>query len=299
MPADQADPVENAVIHTLKYFNTFQHPLREDEIRVFLNTRVSGRDLSNALQELTSRSELVHASGFYALKGSDPVIFALRMEKNKLAAELMPKARRIAWFLSYFPFVRFIGLSGSLSKNVADANSDFDFFIVTQPGRLWIARTWMHLFKKLSFLTNSQKFYCMNYYLDEDHLCIEDHNRFTAIETATLKPVVGAVVYNRLWEENKWLMSFLPNCDQPEEETIRENRSWLKRGLEGMLNLFFPGWWNTFFMNLTDRKWRAKWKKAGYPDEDYDLAFRTRIYVSKNHPRNFQKYMLEKEKEMA
>jgi len=45
-------------------------------------------------------------------------------------------------------------------------------------------------------------------------------------------------------------------------------------------------------MKLTDTWWRYKWRKKNYPMQDYDLAMKTRIYVSKNHPANYQKKVL-------
>jgi hypothetical protein len=90
-----------------------------------------------------------------------------------------------------FPFVRGIGISGSLSKNYADEDADIDFFIITSRNHLWIARTFLHGLKKLSFLVGKQDWYCMNYFIDEEALVIAEKNIFTATEVVTLKPVCG------------------------------------------------------------------------------------------------------------
>ena len=45
-------------------------------------------------------------------------------------------------------------------------------------------------------------------------------------------------------------------------------------------------------MKFTDKRWRKKWEEKGYPMEEYDLAFKTKLYVSKNHSGNFQKKVL-------
>src|SRR6266478_4413244 len=98
---------------------------------------------------------------------------------------------KIGRFLSRFPYVTGVGISGSLSKMDAREKADFDFFIVTKANRLWIARTIMHLFKKLTFITGKQHLYCMNYYLDEKALQLRDQNIYTAVEAITLIPVSG------------------------------------------------------------------------------------------------------------
>jgi hypothetical protein len=45
-------------------------------------------------------------------------------------------------------------------------------------------------------------------------------------------------------------------------------------------------------MELTDKKWRKKWARKNFPMEAYDLAFKTRLYVSKNHDKNYQEKIL-------
>ena len=87
--------------------------------------------------------------------------------------------------LFQFPFVRGVFISGSLSKRCAAEKEDVDYFIVTSANRLWIARTIMHLYKKLTYLRGRQDRYCMNYFIDEEALEIKEKNIFTAVEMIT------------------------------------------------------------------------------------------------------------------
>jgi predicted nucleotidyltransferase len=116
----------------------------------------------------------------------------------------MTKAKGVGRLLIKFPFVRGVGISGSLSKNFADDKSDIDLFIITEKDRLWIARTLMHCFKKLTFLANRQHHYCMNYYVDEQQLQIAEKNIYTAIEVDTLIPLEGDVVFEQFYTANTW-----------------------------------------------------------------------------------------------
>jgi predicted nucleotidyltransferase len=52
----------------------------------------------------------------------------------------MELARKKAAFISKFPFIRGIFVSGSLSKNYADDKSDLDFFVVTSDGQSIVGR---------------------------------------------------------------------------------------------------------------------------------------------------------------
>jgi hypothetical protein len=61
----------------------------------------------------------------------------------------------------------------------------------------------------------------------------------------------------------------------------------------GVIDVLQPGSVNRMLMRMTDTKWQKKWARKGYPAEDYDLAFKTRINISKNHKANYQKRLLE------
>jgi hypothetical protein len=75
-----------------------------------------------------------------------------RRNGNRKANQLLAKANEITKLLYNFPYVRAIGIQVLYSKNFADKNADIDYFIITKANRLWIARTLMHLYKKLPFL---------------------------------------------------------------------------------------------------------------------------------------------------
>jgi hypothetical protein len=66
------------------------------------------------------------------------------------------------------------------------------------------------MYKRL-FLKGSHKHFCVNYFIDEDHLEIEEKNLFTATELATVLPLYGSQQYTKLIKTNRWLKSFFPN----------------------------------------------------------------------------------------
>ncbi|MEX2380017.1 MAG: hypothetical protein WD530_04705, partial [Vicingaceae bacterium] len=167
--------------------------------------------------------------------------------------------------------------------------------IITTNNRLWLSRTLLHLVKKVSFIFGLQNRFCMNYFVDESHCEIEEKNLFTAIELSSLKAVSGKKHYLHLMEENLWRKKFLPNGYRPffDSEQIDENDSIIKSAIEWLLNPF-GSQLNRYLMNFTDRKWRKKWRRKNYPMKDYDLAFKTTLHHSKNHPANYQKRVLSK-----
>src|SRR6201986_1114425 len=180
--------VKQSVLTTLAYFDMFNYPLTRAEIYLFMGKKYHYDFFDSALNHLVATGSVYQFERFFTLK-NDPLLIARRIEGNTRAAELMKVARKVAAMLIRFPFVRGVAVSGSLSKNFADDKSDIDLFIITSKNRLWLARTLMHCFKKLTFLVKREHYFCMNYYVDEEELQIREKNIFTAIEIATLMPL--------------------------------------------------------------------------------------------------------------
>ena len=134
-----------------------------------------------------------------------------RHQGNERAFRLLEESGKYVKIIAGFPFVSAIAISGSLSKFYASENTDIDYFIITEANRLWIARTLLHLFKKLTFITGHQHYFCMNYFVDTNALEITHPNLYSAIETVTLLPVYNAVIIKRFMKENAWTKNYLPN----------------------------------------------------------------------------------------
>lgn len=282
-----------AIDRALQYYGFFRYPLKiseirracqevctEEEVRAYLNTRVA-------------QGKAFALDGYYAQTADLPALLERRLKGNAKAERDIKKARRCGRFIYQFPFVRFVGISGSLSKGYSDERTDFDFFIVTAGNRLWICRTLLHLFKKLTFLAGRQHDYCMNYFIDEHALSLEEQNIYTATELSSIIPVCGAGTYQQLLQANAWVWNMLPNSKSPEAKEVYDANGAGKRILTACINLLHPAGLNRFFMWLTDTKWRRKWARKGYPAADYPLAFKTTLHISKNHPANYQKRILE------
>lgn len=290
------DKVSLAVQDVLRYYMLFNYPLKADEIYGNLSVKCSFADLLVAIETMEQQQTIYRYNGYYSLHQDMEGIVEQRKKANQLAATKKRKAMKVGRFIYKFPFVRFVGISGSLSKGYADKKSDFDFFIVTAENRLWISRTILHLYKKATFLLGRQHRYCMNYFIDTDNLQIEEKNRFTATELTSMIPVAGSDTYCELLRNNLWTEQYMPNGYIGFYDTktlIQDKNGFAKNLFEGIVNRLAPERLNIFFMNLTDRKWRKKWAKKNFPEEEYDMAFKTTIHISKNHPANHQKRVLQ------
>jgi predicted nucleotidyltransferase len=288
------DYIEEEIINTLKYFHIFKFPLYAEEIHRFLSVSISPSDLLFQLKMMQEKGILFIHGDLYMLI-DDEALVTRRGEGSEEAIIKLKEAKSIARFLWKFPFVREVCISGSLSKGYADKNSDLDFFIITKANRLWICRTILHLYKKITFLGSRQHSFCMNYFIDESRLTLEEQNIFTATELATLIPVCNNDAYKEFIDNNKyWLVKILPNATWSFDASLISYNPISKNIAESFINIALPNHLNKLLMTITDKWWRYKWKKRNYPMDEYNLAMKTRWYVSKNHPANYQKKILEK-----
>ena len=292
-PTDTAhNPMQNAILKVLHYFAFFKHPLKSEELIQYLQIKMSCSEFDTALHELIDAKKVFQLDNYYS--SVNHLEFVTKRKKGEAEAQrLLPKAMRCGRIIARFPFVRFVGISGSLSKGYADEKTDFDFFIITSKNCLWIARTCLHLFKKITFLFNKEKYFCMNYFIDETQLEIEDQNIFVQFELATLLPVYNQHYYNLFIQHNQWVSNNMPKFTFDKTAPFNSENIF-KKLIEICMHLLPLNGLNKKLMQWTDSKWKRKWKKANYPMEDYELAFRTRTNVSKNHPMNYQKLILSK-----
>jgi predicted nucleotidyltransferase len=283
-------PLAKNIIKTLAYYDIFSYPLNADEVYHNLPiNHFTSKEVKNELEQLCEKNILFRIDDFYLLKNEREFV-QRRINGNRLCDKRLKSAFRMSKLISKFPFVRAILLSGSISKGFMEKDSDVDYFIITKPGRLWITKMFLTIFKKI-FLLNSRKVFCINYYIDYNHLEIEEKNVFTAIEIATLIPVFGKEYYNKFYEKNIWIKNYFPNFPKRNNQMIdKDNPGRLQKILEKLFDNRFGDWLDDFAMKLFSKTIS---KKFGYLDKnDFALAFKTTKCESKYHPKFFQKKVL-------
>ena len=290
-PVDKSS--EEGSLDCLRYFSFFNYPLTADEIYMFNSSSTSKKEIFRAIERLLDKKKIFKVGGFYALVNNEEWAKE-RQRGNYRASQLLGKSAKYISIIAGFPFVRGIAISGSLSKFYASETTDIDYFIITESNRLWISRSLLHVFKKFSFVTGHQHYFCMNYFVDQEALLITHPNQYSAVELATLLPAFNLDLINRFYDTNNWVKSYLPNHPgiTNHHYLISSGSSPVKRMVEYVLNLLFPLRLNKFLMNFTDKKWRRKWNRRGYDEEAYDRAFMTDLHISKNHPVDFEKLVL-------
>lgn len=283
--------LKKQVLERLLYSEVFKHPLTAEEISASIDSESAVT--SGLLAEMVASGLIFQQVGFYGVFDPENKV-ELRKKGMERARQLYQKALNTGRFIHGFPFVKGVGISGSLSKGILHQDGDFDFFIITQHNRLWVARTLLILHKKL-FLFNSRKFFCVNYFIDDKHLEIEEKNLFTATEIHSLIPVVGDVL-TEFQRTNQWVNSYYPG--QPFSPVIlpEKNKPLLSRLISGILKGNLGEWADKRCLNITFRRWKKKF--SYFQTEKFDLTLKTRRYISKHHPSDFQTKVLNRHREL-
>jgi len=284
--------LSSAILKSVAYYDMFKYPLKADEICYSVNYNCTqNNSFATVLEDLCNKQMLHKSNDFYSLEENEDWI-KRRKKGNAVAQKYLEKAYEVSGFIAAFPFVRGIMLSGSLSKNFMDESGDIDYFIITKPNRLWVCRTLLILYKKL-FLFNSKKYFCVNYFVDEQHLEITEKNLFTATELATLIPTYHEVNYELLLSNNEWVRNYLPNYNKREFKGHKANKRFtFKSFLEKLLNGKIGNYLDNKFMKITVAHWQKKFDT--FNKEEFELAFKSKKNVSKHHPNQFQKKVLDR-----
>ena len=286
--------IENSILKALVYFDIFDYPLTENEIRSFLDQPIDENEFTNSMKKLLRSKHIFQLHEFYSLQ-QDPSLAKRRKKGNELAASLLVRAEKIAKFLYKFPYVRAVGVSGSVSKNFADENADIDYFIITKGNRLWIARTLLHLYKKNPFLKKRNYHYCMNYFIDEDDLLIEEKNVYTATELFTIIPMAGNGSMTNFFNTNSWSHTYFPNRSLPSvKEDIKKHGPWFKKLAESLLNNKLGTSFDNYLMRLTTRRWTKKEIEQRLNTKGERMGLKTGKHFSKPNPIFFHDWFMNK-----
>jgi hypothetical protein len=279
--------IRQDILKTLAYFDYFNYPLTNEDIRSFLCRQCDQSCVDEILIQLTRDKIIFKIQEFYSLQNK-PSLVDKRCKGNLMAVTQLSIARKAARLISRFPFVETVAVSGSLSKRYADEKTDIDFFIITTANRLWIARTLMHLFKKLTYIASKQHWFCMNYYVDETGLEIPEKNIFTAMEIVTLLPIEGLNHFKKFIEANAWANNFFPahTISFNADEEIKKGL--IRKCVEKIFNSKAGDNIDKWLMNVTDKRWKKKTGRGKLNDHAVKIGMMVNRHFSKPDPKNFQ-----------
>ncbi|MFH1354487.1 MAG: hypothetical protein ABIH36_04385 [bacterium] len=262
--------IEQEVFDTIRYFDIFDMPITATQIwrslvvdRSGTGVRWHGRhavslgQIRAILQQSGWLKERVASKwGYYGLINSvgrkdDNMrkYVRRRLVRHALAQYKWKKARRVIRYLAPLPFVRMIGVTGSLALWQVRPQSDFDLLLIVKRGRIWTARLFLLLVSQM--MGRRRKHWegeapdkvCLNHYITDNALMMVPPVRslYTAMLYTHLIPVMGPGVYRRWLVANgtwmrRWLMyPMAPKLTWQQAIQVPCLVRTIKRWVEGLL----------------------------------------------------------------
>ncbi|NTW29971.1 MAG: hypothetical protein HGB34_02415 [Candidatus Moranbacteria bacterium] len=211
------------ILSTIAYHDALDRPLTAFEVwkHLIIDDRESASpgsyrlgDVVSALGETDMRTRIASCDGFYVLPGRE-FLADRRIRAEKVAVAKLHRVRRLARTLRLVPFVRMIGITGSLAMKSGTTESDWDFFVVLRFGRIWIGRTvltvYLHLLRKRRHGERTRDRVCLNYFVTDDHLVIPTEDLYSANEYSFLIPLLGKETFRRFELRNRWIAKMKPD----------------------------------------------------------------------------------------
>ena len=246
MPEYVSSEISQAAFDTLLYSDIFDFPLTASEAYKYLSGSVA--TFGDVCKALNSEPRVMQKRGYYCLVERAEIVW-LREQRELRSKKLLPYALAYGRIIGALPFVRLVALTGSLAVHNISTNEDFDYMLVTEPGRLWTARAFVMLLGRLTRLWGHT--ICPNVIVTENCLEWSRHDLYSARELCQMIPISGMDMHQRLMAANSWVKGFLPNAYQeiirsPLKEGRLENTKVYQRIFEfllgGHLGARFESW---------------------------------------------------------
>ncbi len=230
--------LQRAILLTVLYSDLFDYPLTEAELHRYLTVPHPGADAFEAeMAGLTGR-RITRTDGLICLRGREDIVDVRRRRGQTREQRWIP-AQRFARWLRYVPFLRMAAVCGSQAAGNPRADADVDFFLVTEPNRLWTVQVCSMFLRRVASLLSVR--ICPNYILTKDSLDVTSHDLYHAREVAQTVPMWGGSTYAAFREANRWIERFLPNvahADDRRDLLTEAKRPRLTRVVEWLLG----GW---------------------------------------------------------
>ena len=202
---------KDSAIATIAYADVFDYPL----------TRKEYYDWALFSSSNFPRGSFVdQKNGFLFLRGRSKLV-GIRNGRQRWQEEKLAIARRAAGWLTIFPTVQLVGITGGLPMNNAKKEDDIDLFLVVAGGTIWITRLLVTVcmdilgLRRKPFVTRVANKICLNMFVTQRGLRVPVGERdcFSAHEVLQMLPIWEQKgIYKKFLDANSWSRIYLPNA---------------------------------------------------------------------------------------
>lgn len=188
------------------------------------------------------------AHGFYEWRGAAHA--GCRSRSSRASSEVdakLKKAERAVRSLRHIPFIRLLGVCGTVATGNCRPSSDIDFFVVADQGRIWTAR--FLLMAALEVLgirkkpNRTRDRVCLNHFVVSGTAGVKHRDLYAALEFAKM-----IVLFDRDGErelfmlENAWIEEYFPEIDFSGLHACSPKTSSNASGLQALGEFLLRGW---------------------------------------------------------
>jgi len=262
--------IQKNILFTIAYYDVMDYPLTTFEMwRHLLDSKnsrkqVSFLDVANALESENLKKIISQTDGFWHFRSRRSDLARDRRAKQKISAGKFKMIKKWLKFLDATPYVRAVFATGTLAMKRSKIGSDWDVMIVLAKDRIWIGRLFstlvLHLLGKRRYGKRIKNRFCLNHFLAEGGLILEEQSFFSANEVSFSVPLLGGSQYKKFQQLNRtWVNSFQPNFSGDLAMgnvflSPQLNRIVVKKFFELVFEKFLVG----KFLNLTAKKFMIR-----------------------------------------
>lgn len=217
MSEKKQSPCEIAIKKTIAYRVLFKYPLTEWQLKTMLisSKKIDEKLFTEQLNSLIKKGKIKSRDHRFYGSGFKPVSWHKRADISK---KHMVEAKNAVKTLGVIPWIKLIGVTGSVAAFNAEENADIDFFIIAEKNRLWLVRLFTVILLKLigRYRTNDSPNgkICPNIYVDEQNLSWPKNKRnlFIAQEIIMMHPLLNREnTYFKFIKANQWVHEHFRN----------------------------------------------------------------------------------------
>lgn len=200
-----------AILRALAYSDIFDYaPDRSALYHLLEHPGISPALFEQKLREMEMEGAII-SDGEHCMLAGREALSAIWRRRQQHSTLKWQSARRYTRLIRCLPFIRMVAVTGTLAAQSAEAPDDIDLFLITTPGRVWLARALTVAIVRLAALFGVTL--CPNYLIATDALELADYNLYIARELVQMQPLYGAAWYQQLRRCNRWTLDYLPNAE--------------------------------------------------------------------------------------
>jgi len=174
--------------------------------------RVCGDD---PVEEFLKKNPGIVKSDGYIGRGSRRDL----QQKKDISQKKLDLARRALQSITWIPWIRFAGVTGSVAFENAHEKDDIDIFVITANNRVWLTRLVEEIVLRIRGVRRSFRDrnvadrLCINYYLSEGMLKIQPPKELelmNALELVRMTPVLYPAYTKTVLDANPWVYEYFP-----------------------------------------------------------------------------------------